>query len=227
MDAKKTLCAGLLACLPLCCLAEETQVIQTQTTQQNESGVQRSTVTQETVRKQGLRDQALGILLQAGFMNLNEGRGVEDNTRAVGGLGIDGNFAAGVDTGSAAGKPFLGPSIAVFYAKPEDAHLLQIPLNIKAGYTFRNVMRLSAHGGVNLTYLNTPGSATTTSVSGTTVTTTTSSFRNDTWETNPNIGFDLEFGLGDSGLFLIRPDWTLKPEGGTFMGTIGFGFTLT
>lgn len=200
----------------------------------------RTEVTQEVVEKGGLDDQVVGITAQAGFVNLDDDSGA-GNTRAVGGLSVDGNFLAGVDTKN--GKPFLGPSVGVFYshlgqpggnlfginspAGDEGAHLLMLPLNLKVGYTFSDVVRLGVHGGVSISYLNSARQATTVTATPTTVTTTTGTFRDDDWDTNTNVGGDVEIGLGQDVFMLIRPDWTFRNTGDAFTGTLGIGFPLS
>lgn len=200
------------------------------------SAYERSVTTEEETiveEKDGLDDQIVGITLQAGMINVEDAGG-DSNTRGVAGLSVDGNFLAGVPTRT--GKPFFGPSIGVFYSHlgqpganffglnspggDEGADLLFIPLNLKAGYTFSDVVRLSAHGGVSIDYIN---SARRVGVGGVTVAT----FRDDDWDTNPNVGADVEIGLGQDVLFLIRPDWTFREAGTAFTGTLGIGFPLS
>lgn len=224
--------------------ADDNAVVVTETQSQaasTDGGVvqQKSVVTQQVERRDGLRDEVAAITFQGGVVNVNDADG-NSNARAVGGLSAQGNFLGDVNTPP--GRPYLGPSISVLYshlgapgsnffglnspAGDGGTHMVLLPLNLKAGYTFNRAVRLTAHGGATISYMNNASTVTTTTATPLTTTTTTSTFRNENWDVAPNFGLDVEFGLGDDVLLLIRPDWVLRGEGNIFTGTLGLGFPM-
>lgn len=185
---------------------------------------ERTVVTEKRVDDEGLDDEVVGIIMHFGLVSVGDLEG-DENARAVGGFSVDGNLLADVPTSP--GKPFLGPSIGIFYSHlgqpggnffgldspgddDEGAHLVLIPLNVKGGYTFNESVRLSAHIGANLAYQS-----------------EAEEFENDEWQTATNLGFDVEFGLGDDTILLIRPDWTIRDGANVFTGTLGLGFPIS
>lgn len=192
---------------------------------------ERTVIREKEVKRGGLDDQVVGITPQAGILSLNDNAG-DGNVRAVGGITIDGNLFAGLPTRQV--KPFLGPQVGVFYSHigqpganffgldspggDQGADLVLFPLNLKAGITVGESIRMAVHGGVNINYQHfarrdQDGEGT--------------EFRNQDWDANTNLGGDLEFGLGKDVSLLLRPDWTFRPGADVFSATLGIGFPIS
>jgi hypothetical protein len=92
-------------------------------------------------------------------------------------------------------------------------------MDIKAGYTFKDIFRPSVHAGATLIYntLQASGAPPT----GIEVSSTTST------SVHPNIGLDFEFGVGRSVALLIRPDWVFAPNTAIFTSTFGLTFPIS
>lgn len=123
-------------------------------------------------------------------------------------------------TGSATSN-FWGtnPTVADNYAS---GYLMLLPLDLKAGFSFADNFRISVHGGGNILYQSVGGTINFTR--GTTVIGTTAAATN--WNIYPNVGGDIECGLGKNVSLLIRPDVTLAPGASPFMGMVGVGIAL-
>lgn len=198
-----------------------------------EGGVvhERTVITEKQLKEEGgLDDQVAAFIPQAGFLSLGDLEG-DDQVRAVGGLTVEGNLLADVKT--EAWKPYLGPTVGVFYShlgRPganffglnspsgdAGADMVLIPLNIKGGFTWDDRARIAFHAGVNVNYQNSRRDDPETDVF----------FADRDWSANTNVGLDFEFGLGDDALLLFRPDWTFRSGQDVFTATIGFGLLIS
>jgi len=123
-------------------------------------------------------------------------------------------------TGSATSN-FLGtsPTVADAFAS---GNLMLLPLDLKIGYSPTDNVRISVHGGGNIFYQSVAGTVNLTR--GTTVIGTTAAATN--WNIYPNVGGDIEWGVGKNISVLIRPDVTLAPGASPFTGTVGFGIAI-
>ncbi len=213
---------------------------QQQTTQQagtsgGEDSFERMTIT----RKQpapppgGMLSEAVGINPLFGILALSRNNASTD-TRGVAGLTVDVNLLNKLKP-TDTGKPYLGPTFGVLYShlgtvggdffglngpsgNNNGTHLLLFPLNIKAGYTFSNVFRPSVHGGATLLYNNTQvANATPTGVQ----------INNSSLTAHPNVGLDLELGLGQSISLIARPDWTITSSTTIFTASFGLVFIIS
>jgi hypothetical protein len=195
-------------------------------------GIERTTITERRAPEGGLREEAVGIKPQFGFLTVEDAFG-ETNTRGVVGMTIDANLLKRARTEG--GKPFLGPSFGVLYShlgRPgadffgnnapsgtgRGTHLILLPLNLKAGYTFSDAIRLAVHGGMTALYTNTS------SEDGVAVGLDPST---DSWSTRGNLGLDVELGIGRNVSLLLRPDWTFGELSTVFSGTLGLGFPIS
>jgi hypothetical protein len=192
-----------------------------------EPRVDRTVVTERDMNQGGLRNEAVGIKPQFGVLSLN------DETRGVVGLSLDINVLR--KTGNEHGRPYLGPSFGVLYShlgfpgsdffglngpagQDRGTHLLILPLNLKVGYTFSDAIRLAMHGGANVLYSNTSA--------GTSLGPVSLSVSDSSWSTHPNLGADLELGIGRNVSLLLRPDWTFS-DNTLFTGTLGIAFPIS
>jgi hypothetical protein len=135
---------------------------------------------------------------------------------------------------------YIGPQTGLFYAHTGSAtsnflgtsptvadtsaggNLLLLPLDLKVGYSLADNFRISLHGGGNIIYQSVAGTVNFTR--GTTVVGTTAAATN--WNIYPNVGGDIEYGVGKNISVLIRPDVTLAPGASPFTGTIGVGIAI-
>jgi hypothetical protein len=195
-------------------------------TASDEATVERTVVTERQPERGGLRDEVVGIKPQFGVLTVN------DETRGAAGLTVDVNLLR--DAQTAPGRPYFGPSVGAIYSHlgypgsdffgldspigDRGTHLLMLPVNLKAGYTFGNSIRLAAHGGASVMYANTGQSA---SLGPVTVSADSSS-----WNVDPNVGADVELGLGRHVALQLRPDWTFS-DNTVFTGTLGIAFPIS
>ncbi len=178
----------------------------------------------EIYRGEGyLADERIGIKPQAGVLFFNkpaEDLVSDDSTqRAVYGATLDINVAE-------AGSPiFFGPSTGVFYSSigspnasffgaggsGADSHAFIVPANLKLGFNLSPGFRVSAHGGVNAIYRSAAG----------TISAGESIESDDKWSLYPNVGADIELGLGSQAALILRPDITLTSGNDILGATIG------
>lgn len=178
-----------------------------------------------------LRDQTFGLIPQVGVATFVNTLG-ETDSRQLMGLGMEYNFAALAQ--SAVKDSYMGLSTGVFYShigSPSSdffgsnavvtttpgSNMLVIPANLKLGYNFTDAFRASVRGGGNVIYRSVAASAS--------LGDNTGGF-GPQWATYPNVGFDLEFQLGDSVAVIARPDLTIAPNDNMFMGTLGADIAL-
>ncbi len=173
----------------------------------------------------GLTGKAVAISPHVGIVEFNDFTG-DSATRGAIGLTLDWNamdllawdrVSLGPSTGlffSHIGDPgsnFFGTD-ADFSAGQSGANLLIIPANLKLGYSISDNFRVGAHGGGNVIYrtaeqsmqLGTAGVG-------------------SEWDLYPNVGADIDFGLGKGVALSLRPDWTFAGAD-IFTGTVNVGF---
>jgi hypothetical protein len=186
---------------------------------------ERTEITEKRTSPSAFRDEAVGIIPQIGVLSFTapDGTGV---SRGLAGLTVDFNFLGRVATHP--GKPFFGLTIGALYSHlgqpggdffgnnppagsifTSDTQFLLIPVDAKLGYTYSDILRFSLHAGANLLYYGSGGAPNPFTTDG-------SSGMN----ASPNIGMDLEFGVGRNVGILLRPDWTLATNT-IFVFTIG------
>ncbi len=176
-----------------------------------------------------LRDEILGVSPQFGMIGYAD-LGDTYRSRAVAGLALDFNAAPiisenlkdyylGVTSGFVYSHIGQGSSnIFGANADPGDAsasgsNLALIPVNAKVGYNLSDSLRVSAHGGGNLTYRSVAGSADFGSAS--------SSGDNEVWRIFPNAGADVEWTVTKGVTLVARPDVTFTTGNEIYMGTVG------
>ena len=176
-----------------------------------------------------LKGEVVGIKPQVGVATFNQKSISGGDARAAYGLTLDFNVINMMSNPSDSMQSwYIGPSTgflysniggpgANFFASSSNAgpssNVFQIPADLKVGYNFGQSARLSLHGGgniirrsdVSLVAIGTPNPAA--SGSDTTI--------------FPNVGADVEFGLGKNFGLLIRPDLTLTKGPNVYTGTIG------
>jgi hypothetical protein len=196
--------------------------------------VERTEITRKDVEPSAFRNEAVGIKPQFGLIALDDLSG-DGNTRAVGGVILEANLLGRAKTEG--GKPYFGPAVGLLYShlgspggdffgtnspsgNDRGTHLLILPINAKVGYTFSDVARLSLHGGATALYNNV--SRQSAAAVGGPLSTSDSS-----WSARPNVGLDLEFGVGRNVGILLRPDWMFLDGRSAFTGTIGLDIPLT
>ncbi|HCM40128.1 MAG: hypothetical protein A2Z97_04985 [Bdellovibrionales bacterium GWB1_52_6] len=177
----------------------------------------------------GLKEEKLAVRPQAGVLVFKDAQR-EDTSRFAAGLTLDWNIASTVMPESMSNW-YIGPSTGIIYSHlgnsdanffgtdsevsqgNEGANFFYVPANVKIGYNFTDNFRLAAHGGANITYRSQPNSI----VIGTDQTSKTTAF--------PNVGADMEWGLGGVALGL-RPDVTLGTEEAIYTGSLTLAIPL-
>ena len=176
-----------------------------------------------------LRDEVVGISPQFGAIGISDLSG-SYTTRMAEGISLSFNLVPVI---SADLKDYyLGVSTGVFYshlgsnssnffganANSADfssggANLALIPVDLKVGYNVSDRVRVSAHGGGNLTYRSVGSSAD--------FGATTSGTDQEVWRIFPNAGADVEFTVAKDITLTARPDFTITPGNAIYMGTLG------
>lgn len=191
----------------------------------------KSETTVSTENRGGLKDEAVGIKPSLGFVNFKDATGTATNRGAIG-LAYDMNLARGIAGGptpfyigfstgglySHLGEPgsgFFGTSTAKSSGFG-GANLVQVPVDAKLGYSVTDHLRISAHGGGNVMYCSIP------SAMGTNL----GSAVDRKWNIFPNVGGDVDIGLGRNFALTLRPDWTFTPGVGFFTGVAELGLAL-
>jgi hypothetical protein len=189
--------------------------------------VEESTVSEAQVEgASGFQNEVFGFRPQVGLTTRNNFG--DTSAKALGGLLMDVNFFRLPPSDQ--GRPYVGLVFGALYSHlgnpgsdfiglggaggDSGTNFLQLPVNIKAGYTFSDVFRLTVHGGLNVLYSHTNLSAVFPAVAGSST----------TWNGFGNIGMDFEFGVARSLAVLLRPDWTFA-SGDTFL-TVTFGLNF-
>ena len=179
-----------------------------------------------------LKDEIVGVRPQLGLIAFKDSAD-QDTSRFAVGFTVDMNVAKAVD--SNINDFYIGPQTGILYSHLGDpksdffggnpdvsrgeggSNFVMIPLNIKAGYTFNDNFRLSAHAGGNVTYRSIGGSLRFADARET---------GKDLWTAFPNVGADVEFGIGKNVAVGFRPDWTITPGDDVFSGMLTVGFTI-
>ncbi len=183
----------------------------------------------EDVDRRGMTTEVFGIKPQFGVLDYKTQTGATE-TRAAIGATFEWNFANTLSHNTT--RWYVGPVTGLIYSHIGNnganfvgsgdasggANLTQIPLNLKVGYAFSDAFRLSLRGGGNVIYR----SAVETVAIGNTLTTVSGS----SWNIYPNVGADVEFGLGKNVTLMLRPDFTLTSNNNMFTGTIGIAFPV-
>lgn len=181
-----------------------------------------------------LRDESVGLKPQVGALMFHDATGNQTSRGGIG-LALDFNFSKwaapatsvasqniyfGLSTGglySHLGNPgsgFFGSnSSGTVVTNGGGANFFLFPINAKLGYNVSDNLRISGHGGGNVIYNSSPASM---------------NFGNTgmNWQILPNVGGDVDIGLGRSVAVTLRPDWTFTGGVGFFTGTLEFGFAL-
>lgn len=182
-----------------------------------------------------LRDETVGIRPQVGALVFNDVNN-EQTARAAAGLTLDFNLAELFDKNW--GNLFIGPSTGIIYSHlgapgsnffgssgddnqaGGNSNFFYVPLNGKLGVTLGNNFRISAHGGANAVYRN---NASGISLGGSD---NNVNIGDSTFTLYPNIGADLEVGMGSSLALTLRPDYTITPGDDFFTGTVALAIPL-
>lgn len=197
-----------------------------------ESGM--TTAGAEEVTRGTLRSEAVGFKPQVGVLVFDDPQNNGDTTsRAAYGFTLDMNAMRFINENLA--NWYLGPSTGLIYshlgssganffgadsptgAPNAGANFFQIPLNLKAGYTFGDSFRLAVHGGGNIVYRSIGQSLALGDNAGAT---------DSDWNIFPNVGADIEFGLGQNIALTLRPDVTLTPGDELYTGTLALAIPI-
>ena len=223
------LLAALIAATP--CFAEDTV--------QPTTAAQASDVTRGYLNNQTFSfTPQLGALTYGTPFNGTQARGVI-------GIGVDLNFLNALTPPDqrygAWSHVYIGPQSGFFFAHTgsasagfvgtgatttdiyANAGYMWIPVDLKIGYAFSDNFRISVHGGGNVVYQTVSG---TVNVGNSTVFSSTTA-SNSSWNIFPNVGGDVEWGIGRDISILIRPDVTIASGTSPFAGTVGLGIALS
>jgi len=178
---------------------------------------------------QSLRDEVLGISPQVGVIGYADLNGLY-TSRMAEGLNLNFNviplvsqdakdYYAGISTGIF--YAHLGSHSSNFFGANADAsdftssgsNLAVIPVDLKIGYNVSDSLRLSAHGGGNLTYRSVASTAD--------FGTATSGNDQEAWRIFPNAGADLEWTVAKDVTLTARPDFTGTEGRVLYMTTVG------
>ncbi len=179
-----------------------------------------------------LSTEAFSLKPEVGVVRYSATTDGGGNTRAAAGLDMEFNLArltgtptavyTGIQTGvvyshlGSAGGSFWGGSGGDQSTDP-GANMLLIPADLKVGWNVLDYLRISAHGGGNLTYRSAGNSAAFGPSSGNT---------GAVWRIFPNVGGDIDVGITRNISLLLRPDVTLTTGSTLFTGTVGLGINL-
>jgi len=178
---------------------------------------------------QSLRDEVLGISPQVGVIGYAD-LGGQYTSRMAEGINLNFNliplvapdakdYYAGISTG--AYFAHLGSHSSNLFGANADngdftssgANLAVIPVDVKVGYNLEDNLRLSVHGGGNLTYRSVASSAD--------FGTATSGNDQEAWRIFPNGGVDVEWTLAKDITLTARPDFTGTTGRVLYMTTVG------
>lgn len=188
------------------------------------------TTTEDTGAHTYLKDEVFGFKPQVGVTSFDNSLN-ESSSRITAGFTMDLNVTPqtpvffGPSTGllvsnvGRQGSNFFGGGGNNVGSIDNTSALILIPANLKLGANLGERMRLSVHGGGNVIRRT---NVTTVSIGDATAVNESGS----DWNFYPNVGGDLEFGLGQSVGLIIRPDWTLTTGNDVFTGTVGLNFNL-
>lgn len=197
-----------------------------------EAGTADETVTvtrreEREISRGPLKDESFGIKPLVGVVAFDEAATGDDTSRGAVGLLFDWNFLSGTHA-------FFGPQFGGIYshlgspgsnffgsdggAAQTGANLLQLPANLKLGANIGDRFRVALHGGANFVYRSINASMNLGRDADNTL--------SDNWSVFPNLGGDVEFGLGKSVSLMLRPDWTFTPGDDFFTGSVSLGIPL-
>jgi hypothetical protein len=178
-----------------------------------------------------LTNEKVGIRPQVGTLVFDDVNG-DSAARAAYGLTVDVNLASAINENLM--HWYLGPSTGAIYSHlgspgagffgtdqgsglSGGANLLLIPANLKVGYNFNDYFRVAAHGGGNVVYRSIANSMflSTSSVGG-----------GSDWTIFPNVGADVEVGLGRNLALTLRPDVTITPENDILAATLALAIPI-
>ncbi len=202
---------------------------------------QTGTTTREAgdVTKGALEREIVGIKPQVGALVFTDTQGGnETSTRAAYGLTVDMNaFSTFAPDNDMLRNWYLGPSTGFIYSHlgagnsdffgfnaegssgSAGANFFYVPLNLKLGYTVAENYRLAVHGGGNVVYRSVANSMNLSDdLSDQLPGSDTSIY--------PNVGADLEVGLGSTAALMLRPDVTITPGDDIFTGTLALNIPL-
>ncbi len=191
--------------------------------------VEESTSAYEAPGASGFQNEEFGFRPQVGFTSRNNFG--DTSVKALAGLLMDVNFFRLPPSDQ--GRPYIALVFGALYshlgnpgsdfiglggpAGDQGTNFLQLPLNVKAGYTFSDVFRVTVHGGLNVLYSHTDLASVAPATPGSV----------SSWNGFGNIGMDLEFGVAKSLAVLFRPDWTFASGDTFFTGTFGVDFPIS
>ncbi len=181
-----------------------------------------------------MKESKVSIQPQMGVLSYKDDRG-NATARASYGFTADSNFLKVFDEATPT-RFYIGPSTGLIFShigsssadlfgsgvdsgRTNGANVILVPVNLKLGYNIRDNFRLSARAGGNVTYRSI----------GNSVAWGDSSQElgaGDGWTMFPNVGLDLELGVGKKTTVLIRPDYMITPGTDVFSGTIGIGINM-
>jgi len=178
---------------------------------------------------QSLRDEVVGISPQVGIIGYSDLNG-QYTSRMAEGLNLSFNVIplvaqdskdlyAGISTGiyyahlGAHSSNFFGSSSDESDFTSSGSNLAVIPVDIKVGYNLSDSLRLSAHGGGNLTYRSVASTAD--------FGTATSGNDQEAWRIFPNAGADFEWTVAKDVTLTARPDFTGTTGRVLYMTTVG------
>lgn len=197
-----------------------------------EAGTASGTTTQsESEVSQGLiQNEVFSVKPQLGAMVFDDGTGT--TTRGTGGFMLDWNLAETILPDNMSGW-YVGPSAGLLYShmgapgsnfigtdSPTtgvDGNFFAVPVNAKIGYAVTDNFRVGVHGGGNWVYRSAANSV---------ILGDESFASGSTSDIFPNVGADIEFGLGPNTLLSLRPDIILGSQDNIFSGTVGLGIGL-
>ena len=184
---------------------------------------------EERPNKGTLKGEVVGIKPQVGAATFNQKSIGGGDSRMVYGFTLDFNAINMMSNPSDSMQSwYIGPSTGFLYSNlggpganffastsntGTSSNVFQIPLDLKVGYNLGTAARISLHGGGNLIRRSDVTTVALGTPNPTLVGSDTAVF--------PNIGADLEFGLGKNFGLILRPDATLTKGPNIYTGTIG------
>lgn len=193
----------------------------------------RTEVSAAEVTRGYLRDEVVGIRPEVGILAFKDSLG-NNTSRLAAGLEVEWN-AISLMNNKDLKSWFIGPTTGLVYSHlgaptsnffgtnpsvvtDAGSNFLFIPANLKVGYTFGDNFRVAAHGGGNVTYR---------SVASSLNLGASSVEAGSVWKMFPNVGADVEFGLGKNIALALRPDLTITPGDDFFAGTLALGIPIS
>lgn len=192
-----------------------------------------TTATVSEITQGYLKNELIGIQPQVGVL-LTADQAGSPISRAVYGLGAevnlvpmisrDWNFLYGGISSGVLYSHLGDPGSNIFGSNSATpigsggSNLVIIPANLKVGFNLLDNLRIAAHGGGNVLYRSIASSIPLGSSSVGT---------GSVWNIFPNVGGDLELGMGRNVSLLLRPDWTFTPGASLFTGVAALNFLVS